>query len=794
MLLNILNMTFIILFYLLNVTSLHPSILWISYNTMELRLGDNSTVTINLLPVTSNIPGVTAYCLFSGKIHGDLSSVVTVLGCIEDQETTLSIASSYLPDGVLHMVIVNGTSTILDFEADIYHDFNDALVPSSNRKKRSLTENTFDITLTTPQPKRMMTGSFYEGDLPEVVDLETTIWYDNSLLGKFDNDDDLTKQWLSIVVEFAKPLLLHPSLDIGINLKILGAEHANMTLEASVENAVKLQALQNDHLNSYFCYDLGSGTVGIAYVGAACSKYGYAVNINEYFTDLNSEITSARVFVHELGHNIGMFHDFDQIHGGYKNPCNGEGLMSYGVLANGPDKWSTCSNDDFISWFRLEGYECMSSSDFEPRDGGWGSWSPWSSCGSDCRRSKSRDCNNPTPAHGGADCVGASAYFYTCTGDSCEDIRVDGRWSCWTASSTCGSDCTRSRTRTCTEPSPSNGGLPCRGPNMTYSSCLGDDCPQVDGKWSCWSPYSTCGKDCLMSKKRFCNNPSPTGGGSGCKGYNEYFRQCSDCEDAGVWGSWTSWSSCGQDCQRTRSRSCFSPDGEDAYPATKCKGQGAYSYPCFEHECSDPMPDKRGTWGSWSSWTSCGTNCLKNRSRTCYGGFCLGFNTYSLPCFGDECTVALPLDGTWGSWSVWTKCGSDCLKSKTRSCNNPSPAYGGQGCSGYRTISTLCSVGDCPISGHWSQWSSWSACDSSCLTSRTRSCNGFGCQGVPELFRACNGGDCTSKPKWLTWSSWTTCGEDCRRSKSRVCDGDYCSGKTKYTFACTGGDCMTDGP
>ena len=35
-------------------------------------------------------------------------------------------------------------------------------------------------------------------------------------------------------------------------------------------------------------------------------KNGYAVNINEYYTERNSDLSSARVFVHELGHNVGM--------------------------------------------------------------------------------------------------------------------------------------------------------------------------------------------------------------------------------------------------------------------------------------------------------------------------------------------------------------------------------------------------------------------------------------------------------------------------------------------------------
>ena len=45
-----------------------------------------------------------------------------------------------------------------------------------------------------------------------------------------------------------------------------------------------------------------------------------------------------------MGHNLGMLHDFDKEHGGDNGPCNGKGIMSYGVA---PNVWSTCSRNDF---------------------------------------------------------------------------------------------------------------------------------------------------------------------------------------------------------------------------------------------------------------------------------------------------------------------------------------------------------------------------------------------------------------------------------------------------------------
>ena len=48
-------------------------------------------------------------------------------------------------------------------------------------------------------------------------------------------------------------------------------------------------------------------------------------------------------------------HDFHHTHGGHEGKCNNKGLMSYNYL----DNWTTCSNSDFIKWWRKEGYTCV---------------------------------------------------------------------------------------------------------------------------------------------------------------------------------------------------------------------------------------------------------------------------------------------------------------------------------------------------------------------------------------------------------------------------------------------------
>uniref|UniRef100_A0A3B3HD77 Netrin receptor UNC5 n=1 Tax=Oryzias latipes TaxID=8090 RepID=A0A3B3HD77_ORYLA len=56
-------------------------------------------------------------------------------------------------------------------------------------------------------------------------------------------------------------------------------------------------------------------------------------------------------------------------------------------------------------------------------DGGWGDWSEWSACSSDCERQRSRECTSPEPKHGGRLCDGVAVATDNCTGGLCTQNR-----------------------------------------------------------------------------------------------------------------------------------------------------------------------------------------------------------------------------------------------------------------------------------------------------------------------------------------------------------------------------------
>lgn len=427
---------------------------------------------------------------------------------------------------------------------------------------------------------------------------------------------------------------------------------------------------------------------------------------------------------------------------------------------------------------------------FCPIDGGFSPWSDWSPCTVKCGegiQSRSRLCDSPAPMYGGASCTGYYTEERVCdTGIFCP---IDGIWGEWSTFSTCSVVCGvgfMERTRFCDSPMPMHGGQPCEGYDTDLLPCdTGIPCP-VNGEWSFWSSWTGCSVDCdvgFQERRRTCTNPEPMWGGLPCKGDSIQEQVCNTgipCPVNGMWSFWSDWLKCDAKCgvgTQVRVRVCDNPPPK--FGGMACEGPSTEHLPC---DTGIPCP-VIGNWSPWSPWGECTATCavgLQPRFRTCtdpppmYGGEpCPGISEEIRNC---DTNIVCPVDGQWTPWTKWTHCSVSCgvgMHARTRFCDNPPPQYGGMICFGPQEERGGCDTGvPCPIDGHWSPWSDFGLCNVHCgigVQTRIRECNnpmpqfdGIMCFGGNTEDRPCDTGVfCPVDGGWTHWTPFSKCNADC---------------------------------
>ncbi|OZC10880.1 thrombospondin type 1 domain protein [Onchocerca flexuosa] len=678
--------------------------------------------------------------------------------------------------------------------------------------------------------------------------------------------------------------------------------HAQKYLDRFCHYQRNLGSRDWDHALMLTGYDIHRGTgsrsiSGIARLDGMCDPW------NTCTLAEGLDFTSAFIGTHELGHSVGMRHD--------EPYCPSKHIMS-SSLGPGKVTWSICSLRDYHTFLqRLDnrGKNCLRVSnlpqkltmriDLKPgqvydadkqcyimHGQGYRQISPrqdhydgvcymmW------CGQSSFGRIITSHPALEGTFC-GPSKWCelgrcvpWPGTGPSAVLKRIDGQWTDWSKVSCQPCNCAdiagsigiATSTRSCTNPSPANGGAECVGASMRAVVC----------NRRCTSSKKSINKyikkQCMKQKrlkndsdlsgsgiqltrypqracKVFCNVISRYGtqrnyrffgdilpDGTPC-GTNKY---CLDgeclpltCDKSALitrdlscptisercnletnkistaggaqWLSWSTWSFCSQTCgtgYRQRIRSCS--DGKN-----QCLGASSEKKQCNLSACgADTRSDQENNWSEWTPWNQCSVSCgtgLQARYRRCTDS---SQNSISFSCPENffffflensmetrECNMGacnMGIVGLWGSWTEWSSCSVTCgpgIRSRNRYCTK-------EPCDGSGQSRMSCNLGPCEINARWLQWQAWSQCSLTCgkgIRTRKRKCSAKnGCFGSSLEQQNCNEDPCTETEttaagQWSGWSDWSACSVTCGRGfkrRIRTCQYEVCNGSFIDSSSC----------
>ncbi|XP_060563197.1 SCO-spondin-like [Ruditapes philippinarum] len=509
----------------------------------------------------------------------------------------------------------------------------------------------------------------------------------------------------------------------------------------------------------------------------------------------------------------------------------------------------------------------------------WSPWQTWSTCSVSCgigKWSRPRICST------GIDCIGEPIQYGACFKQSCQ-IDLDGSWGSWSDFANCSRTCgngVQHRHRQCNNPAPQNGGQNCTGSAQDFRACATFPCP-IDGGWSNFTDLAcsaTCGIG-IMTSIRSCTNPTPRNGGQDCPGEGYKLSQCylKNCI-VDQWSTWSPWSNCSATCAngtKSRARTCLS--------SNDCVGASRETMACVKTSCPQTVDGGWSDFVNISCSVTCGRGQLvslrycNNPSPQNGGKYCDGIAHRISECSLPSCVT----DGQWSRWSDYTKCGSICGDGYTlryRTCSSPAPKNGGKNCTGISEERLQCNSGPCQTgwsvvkeaashpgimglsptqwdNGHvssfdtgpysWSSWSGWSHCNGTCKINggvgqqnRKRHCNddddlvklhfcrepfmgdsgdeqtaivrniydnaqiiledsvSSGTDNYEFEYRTCQKEHCPVNT-WSGWNNWESCSVSCgsgMRVRSRHCtSGSDCIGNTHDVETCTGSPCTING-
>ena len=295
-------------------------------------------------------------CIFLGRLE-EPGSLVLVTGCPGEQRSVQVQSQSHgdtlatLEGGHLRHV---KQLHLGDRDYVEEHHNNESL---PHRQKREYVENDEFINLISG----LSIDVSRPIELPERLGLSVHVhmapsWTDR--FGGFQGGKRRAKEVLFHTTSFFQ----HSSLDTKINLDYRDIDFFQSPIDLAplLENLPKLEPHIHSPpdragVNVYLTNRAEGDWDGYAKLHSVCLE-SKPSSISKW---LGSAVATGQLVAHEIGHNLGLYHDFDSRTAYGRTRTCGPGmfnsgpdndLMNYGAVQS---KWSSCSNEDFSNFYRV---------------------------------------------------------------------------------------------------------------------------------------------------------------------------------------------------------------------------------------------------------------------------------------------------------------------------------------------------------------------------------------------------------------------------------------------------------